>query len=192
MAERSGNWFSGYRGTSTYIPDSYRWGGSMQGEYGFRPGNEYDQLSQQGLSLGNMLMQRARGEVPSAAEMSMMRAVQGMRGAMAGAPGMSPALAARLAGQQASGMVGQQATVRAQEQAQAQQSLADYLMRQLGIRAEGATAREQLIAQTLMEQNRLKMQQDLANAQGMSRGGFGDYLMSGLGAGLSFGASLIK
>lgn len=192
MAERVGNWFSGYSGRSTYIPDSYRWGGSMQGEYGFRPGNEYDQLSQQGLSLGNLLMQRARGEVPSAAEMSMMRAVQGMRGAMAGAPGMSPALAARLAGQQASGMVGQQAMVRAQEQAQAQQSLADYLMRQLGIRAEGATAREQLLAQTLMEQNRLKMQQDLANAQGMSRGGFGDYLMSGLGAGLSLGSSMIR
>lgn len=191
MAERTGNWFTGYSGQSTYIPSSYQWGGSMQGEYGFRPGNQYDPLSVQGLSLGEMMMRRARGDGPSAAELSMMRAVQGMRGAMAGIPGMSPALAARLAGQQASGMVGQQALLRAQEQAQAQQSLADYLMQQLGIRAQGATTREQLLAQTKMERERMLMEQDLANARGMSSGGMLGGLLGAI-SGLGSFASTMK
>lgn len=189
MAGKTGNWFSGYRGYSDYLPDSYRWGGS-QSEFGFQPGR-MDQLGDYGYSLGDLLMQQAMGQGPSVAQQQLrsglQQAVGGMRGAAAGLPGMGAGLAQRLAGQQAAAMGAQTnaqaGQLRAEEMMQGRNALSQYLLAQLQTRAQGAMGREQLAAQALAEKNRLKMMQDLQNAGMLSIGGFGDVLGGALKVG---------
>jgi hypothetical protein len=185
MANREGDWWNGYRGVSDFQPERYNWSTSRS-EWGFDPNNPYDKLSGQGQTLGDLLMQQAQGQGPSVAEQQMRagvgRAISGMRGAAAGAPGMSSGLAQRLAGQQATSMAGQANTqagmLRAQEMQSARSGLGQYLMDQLKLRAQGAMTREQLMAQAMNSRNALNMQQDLQNAGGMSGGGWGPALLN--------------
>ena len=95
--------------------------------FGSRPGkSKYEIGGGAGTELQNLMMQRARGMGPSAAELMMNRGMQQQiaagRSAAASMPGVSPGLAMRQAGQrEASAMsnVGQQTGImRAQEQAQ--------------------------------------------------------------------------
>jgi len=128
------------------------WMGTPPGESKYDVGG-----GQSSIDLRNMMMNRAMGSGPSAAELMMNRGmgqqIAAGRSMAAGARGVSPGMAMREAGQrEASAMsnVGQQAGImRAQEQAQAQQLLAQYLQ----------------------EQERMKLEQDMYNAARQQRSG---------------------
>lgn len=110
-----------------------------------------------GATLQDLMLQRAQGQGPSAAELMMNRGMQQQiaagRSMAASMPGVSPGLAMRQAGQrEASAMsnVGQQAGImRAQEQAAAQGLLANWLQ----------------------NQQRMQLEQDLYNAARQQRSG---------------------
>jgi len=112
---------------------------------GEKPGkSKYEVGGGAGTELEDLMMQRARGEGTSAAELMMNRGMQQQvaagRSAAASMPGVSPGMAMRQAGQrEASAMsnVGQQTGImRAQEQAAAQQMMAQYLQQQDRMRLE--------------------------------------------------------
>lgn len=98
------------------------------------------QVGQQQRSLGQALAARARGEGPSIAEQQLQRTTQSQAAQIAaqlGAQrGVSPAMAARQAAMTGAAMqqsaAGQGAMLRAQEQTQAQQLLAQHLAQQRG------------------------------------------------------------
>jgi hypothetical protein len=127
-----------------------------------------------GGTLQDLMLQRAQGQGPSAAELMMNRGMQQQiaagRSAAASMPGVSPGLAMRQAGQrEASAMsnVGQQAGImRAQEQAAAQQ----------------------MLAQWLQQQEQMKLQQEMYNASRMRQGGM---LGPMLGMGAQMGAAAL-
>ena len=124
--------------------------------------------------LQDLMMQRAQGQGPSAAELMMNRGMQQQiaagRSAAASMPGVSPGLAMRQAGQrEASAMsnVGQQTGIlRAQEQAQAQNMLASYLQ----------------------NQEQMRLQQEMYNASRMRQGGMLGPILSTAG---TIGGALI-
>ena len=125
---------------------------------GEKPGkSKYEVGGGAGTELEDLMMQRARGEGTSAAELMMNRGMQQQvaagRSAAASMPGVSPGMAMRQAGQrEASAMsnVGQQTGImRAQEQATAQQMMAQYLQ----------------------QQDRMKLEQEMYNAARQRSGG---------------------
>ena len=112
---------------------------------GTPPGkSKYEVGAGAGTELQDLMMQRARGEGTSAAELMMNRGMQQQiaagRSAAASMPGVSPGMAMRQAGQREAGamsQVGQQSGImRAQEQAAAQQMMAQYLQNQDRMRLE--------------------------------------------------------
>ena len=153
--------------------------GFMDWLFGSQPGKSTYELGggAAGATLQDLMLQRAQGMGPSAAELMMNRGMQQQvaagRSAAASMPGVSPGLAMRQAGQrEASAMsnVGQQMGImRAQEQAAAQQMLANWLQ----------------------QQDRMKLEQDMYNAARQQRQGMlGSLLQTGgtvLGAGIGAG-----
>lgn len=92
-----------------------------------------------GQQLGSLLMQRAEGTAPSAAELQMKaglgRQLAGTQSMARGATGMSPGMAMRLAGRRGDALSAQtnqqMGVLRAQEQAQAQSQLGQWLNSQM-------------------------------------------------------------
>lgn len=138
------------------------------------PGESRYDVGAGGADLERLMMQRAQGMGPSAAELMMNRGMQQQiaagRSMAAGARGVSPGLAMRQAGQREAGAmsnVGQQAGImRAQEQAQAQQMMAAYLQ----------------------AQDRMRLEQDMYNAARQQRQGM---LGPMLGMGGQIGAAAL-
>jgi hypothetical protein len=125
---------------------------------GEKPAKSKYEIGGTGAELQDLMMQRAAGTGgPSAAELMMNRGMQQQvaagRSAAASMPGVSPGLAMRQAGlreSQAMSDVGQQTGIlRAQEQAAAQQMMAQYLQ----------------------QQDRMRLEQEMYNASRMRQGG---------------------
>lgn len=145
------------------------WLGKPPGKSKFEVGG-----GEAGATLQDLMLQRAQGQGASAAELMMNRGMQQQiaagRSMAASMPGVSPGLAMRQAGQrEASAMsnVGQQTGIlRAQEQAAAQQMLANWLA----------------------QQDRMRLEQDMYNAARQQRAGM---LGTVLGVGGQMGAAAL-
>jgi hypothetical protein len=136
---------------------------------GEKPKKSIYELGGEGADLQEMMQQRAMGTGgPSAAELMMQRGMQQQiaagRSAAASMPGVSPGLAMRTASRregQAMSDVGQQMGImRAQEQMAAQQMLANYLQ----------------------QQDRMRLEQEMYNAQRRRSGGMLGPILSTGGA----------
>ena len=118
--------------------------------------------------LQRSMYEMAMGTGPSAAELMMDRGLQRQiaagRSMAASMPGVSPGLAMRMAGQREAGamrdVTQQQAIMRAQEQAQAQAMMAQYLQ----------------------QQDQMRLQQDMYNAARKQRTGMFGSIMGAAGA----------
>ena len=155
-------------------------------EYRFDP--SAFSTGEQGQQLGQMLMSRAQGDAPSVAEeqlkMGLGRQVSAANSMAAGATGMSPGLAMRLAGQQrGKAMMGtnqQMGMLRAGEQAQAQSQLGQWLNQQM----QAQMALEQAKGQQRMGYN----QAITGVTDPGSAGGWGWPALSALGTTIGFAA----
>lgn len=173
MARRSGNWWSGYRGKSDYQP--------VEHQFGFDPWSEIG-TGQGGQQLENTMWDRVQGNRPSVAELQMEEGL-GRQTASAysmanSMPQLSPGMAMRLAGRQAGDAMGrtnmQMGQLRAGEQAGAEQRLGGWMTQQAQMRVQQQLEEERMRAQQQGLTNQLMMQQDIANAGGMSTGGWAD------------------
>ena len=172
MAYATGNALMGTTGVSDYDPQRFK-----RDQNAFQFGN--DTFGQQGQGLGALMYNAASGLGPSRSNMQMNQGLAQAGGQMYSNPSLNPALAARLYSNTAGNIAGQGGMARAQEMQGSQSAMAQYLMQQLQQRGAG----QQLDANTIQQLNALKMQQDLANAQGMTKGGL-------LGAAISGGAAM--
>lgn len=178
MARQTGDWWSGYKGESTFRPDLYDPDASAFG------------TGTAGMGLLDQLYGQMQGRMPSVAEQQMQQSLgQQLGSAQSLAAGSeNPALAQRLASQQMGSAQSQAALgtglLRAQEQAGTQAQL----MGLLGQNRQAAMSREQMMAQQQNLYNQLMMQQDMQNALGMSQQGWGPQLLQ---AGATVAGALI-
>ena len=177
MAYQSGNLFTGYRGVSDYDPERFK-----RDQNAFQFGN--DTFGQQGQGLGALMYNAASGLGPSRSNMQMNQGLAQAGGQMYSNPSLNPALAARLYSNTAGNIAGQGGMARAQEMQGSQSAMAQYLMQQLQQRGAG----QQLDADTMARLNALRMQQDIANAQGANQSGL---MGPVIGAGATLGGALI-
>jgi hypothetical protein len=124
-------------------------------------------MGQQGVDLGNTMYGSAMGQGPSLAQQQSQQAVNKSMGGMYAYPTLNSALAARGAGNQAMGMMDQGAMARVAEQEKQRQLMSQYLLSQLQQRTQGQEAN----VGSKNYNDQLMMQQDLTNANGMTRGG---------------------
>jgi hypothetical protein len=187
--------------------------GTMARKLGEDAARQQQDVRNRQSGLAYALERRARGEAPSAAELQMQEGIQAaQRSAMsraAGMRGVAPGLARYLAGQQATraqqGIAGQTGIMRAQEQAQAEQTLAQALQ---GMRAQdlgreelgrrltqqyigmGMTADQAAIAAAQAEEQ-LKLGAYQAYNQARAQAYQPSFLQELAGAGLQAGASYL-
>lgn len=164
---------------STYKPEMYEYDPSaFETSYG-------------GRELEHQMRRRMMGQAPSVAEqqlqMGLGRNIAAAQAQQASSAGVSPGLAARLAGQQRTGaMMGtnmQASMLRAREQAQAEQAYAQWLNQQ----QQARMALEQMRGGQNIAYNQMLMNQSMANVAGTGQQGLAGPIMSMLGAGMAGG-----
>lgn len=186
MAKREGNWWSGYRNKSDYNPTGYDVSVGPWSQLG--PGAL-------GQSLEGTMWDRIKGTSPSVAELQMQdalgRQTASAYSTAASMPNISPGMALRLAGRQAGEAAGrtqmQTGMLRAREQAGAEQRMGGWLTSQSQMKLQRELEEERMRAQQSTMLNRLKMQQDIANAGQLQSEGWGSKLL-GIGGALGSAA----
>jgi hypothetical protein len=213
MAERKGNWFTGYYGQANYTPDVYHYkSDSFYRNPNQAQTDQMDQATQSAMlqKLWQQGFQTPTNQGPSAAELQLQRGMRERQNAawsLLGGGGMNPALARRralMARERSMGDFNEQAAIlRAQEEAQrrGEQMQTQALYGQLlgGMRGQNQALTEadrqalmQLEALRGQQQagvNSLLMQRDISNAGGQTQGGLMTPLLSGLS---TLGAAAVR